>query len=157
MTAEDNKAEVRRYYEDIWNAGDLTVIDECMGPEVLAHLDGDDHVSRDRWRDVITLWRRAFPDIHHVVDRLVGEGDIVAANIRVTGTHRGILQLGSWGPWAPTGKSVNVKEANFFRLAGARWSSSGPFGIRPPSRDNSGWTRCRRLAPPPDRDIVLVC
>jgi predicted ester cyclase len=120
MTAEENKAVVRRYYEDIWNAGDLTVIDDCMGPEVLAHLDGDDHVSRDGWRDAITLWRRAFPDIHHVVDRLVGEGDIVAANIHFTGTHRGILQLGSWGPWAPTGKSVNVKEANFFRLAGGK-------------------------------------
>jgi predicted ester cyclase len=120
MTAEHNKAVVRRYYEELWNAGDLTVIDECLGPEVLAHLDGDDHVSRDGWRDVITLWRRAFPDIHHVVDRLVAEGDIVAANIRFTGTHRGILQLGSWGPWAPTGKAVDVKEANFFRLAGGK-------------------------------------
>ena len=120
MTADENKAVVRRYYEELWNAGDLTVIDECLGPEVLAHLDGDDHVSRDGWRDVITLWRRAFPDIHHVVDRLVAEGDIVAANIRFTGTHRGILQLGSWGPWAPTGKAVDVKEANFFRLAGGQ-------------------------------------
>ena len=106
MTAEENKAIVRRYYEDLWNAGDLTVIDACMGPE-----------SRDGWRDGITRWRSAFPDIHHVVDRLVAEGDIVAANIRFTGTHRGILQLGSWGPWAPTGKAVNVKEANFFRFA----------------------------------------
>jgi predicted ester cyclase len=117
MTAEGHKAVVRRYYEDLWNAGDVTVIDDCMAPEVLAHLDGDDHVSRDGWRAGVTRWRSAFPDIHHVVDHLVAEGDLVAANIRFTGTHRGILQLGSWGPWAPTGKSVDVKEANFFRFA----------------------------------------
>src|SRR5438094_7482435 len=78
------------------------------------------HNVANSWRDVITLWRSAFPDIHHVVDLLVAEGDIVAANIHFTGTHRGILQLGNWGPWAPTGKSVNVMEANFFRLAGGK-------------------------------------
>ena len=121
MTAEANKAVVLRYYEDFWNASDLTVIDGCMGPDVLAHVDGDDqHVSKDGWRGVIEQWRRAFPDIHHVVNRLVAEEDFVAANIRFTGTHRGILQLGSWGPWAPTGKSVDVKEANFFRFAGGK-------------------------------------
>jgi predicted ester cyclase len=117
MTAEENKAVVRRYYEDYWNASDLTAIDACRGPEVLAHLDEDERIGRDGWRNVITIWRRAFPDIHHVVDHLVADGDIVAARIRFTGTHRGILQLGSWGPWEPTGRAVDVKEANFFRLA----------------------------------------
>ena len=120
MSAEENKAVVRRYYEDLWNEGDLTVIEECIGPEGLAHFDEEEHVNRDLWRDVITRWRRAFPDIHHVVDHLVAEGDFVAAHIRFTGTHRGILQLGTWGPWAPAGKSVDVKEANFFRLAGGK-------------------------------------
>src|SRR5438552_1267193 len=81
MTAEENKAVVRRYYEDYWNKSDVTFIDACIGPDVLAHLDADEHVSHDGWRNVITVWRRAFPDIHHVVDRLVAEGDFVAANI----------------------------------------------------------------------------
>jgi predicted ester cyclase len=120
MSAEENKAVVRRYYEDIWNEGDLTAIEECIGPEGLAHFDGEEHVNRDHWRDVITRWRRAFPDIHHVVDHLIAEGDIAAANIRFTGTHRDVYQIGNWEPWAPTGKSVNVKEANFFRLAGGK-------------------------------------
>ena len=121
MNAAENKAVVLRYYDDFWNASDLTVIDDCMGPDVIAHVDGDDeHVSKDGWRGVITQWRKAFPDIHHVVNRLVAEGDFVAANIRFTGTHRGRLQLGNWGPWEPTGKAVDVKEANFFRFAGGK-------------------------------------
>ena len=45
---------------------------------------------------------------------------MVAANIHFTGTHRGVLQIGTWGPWAPTDKSVDVREANFFRLAGGK-------------------------------------
>ena len=45
---------------------------------------------------------------------------MVAANTRLTGTHRGVLHIGTWGPWAPSGKSVDVREANFFRLAGGK-------------------------------------
>ena len=47
MSAEENKAVVRRYYDDLWNDGDLTVIQECIGPEGLAHFDGEEHVNRD--------------------------------------------------------------------------------------------------------------
>ena len=61
-----------------------------------------------------------FPDLRYVVDHLVAEGDMVAANTRLTGTHRGVLHIGTWGPWAPTGTSVDVREANFFRLAGGK-------------------------------------
>ena len=35
MSAEENKAIVRRYFEELWNKGDLAFIEECMGPDVL--------------------------------------------------------------------------------------------------------------------------
>lgn len=31
-----------------------------------------------------------------------------------------MLHIGTWGPWEPIGKSVDVREANFFRLAGGK-------------------------------------
>ena len=117
MSAEENKAVVRRYFEELWNKGDLAFIEEYIGPDV-THSWG--HETRDQWRDAIARWRRGFPDLRYVVDELVAEGDMVAANTRLTGTHRGVLQIGTWGPWAPTGKSVDVREANFFRLAGGK-------------------------------------
>ena len=36
MSAEQNKAVVRRYFEECWNQGDLTVMEGLVGPESLA-------------------------------------------------------------------------------------------------------------------------
>ena len=117
MSAEENKAVVRRYFEELWNKGDLAFIEECLGPDV-SHAWG--HETHESWRVAVSAWLTAFPDFRYHVDELVAEGDTVAANTRLTGTHRGVLQIGTWGPWAPTGKSVDVREANFFRLAGGK-------------------------------------
>jgi predicted ester cyclase len=97
-------------------------MDEVAAPEVLAHFEmGEDvRVTPDRWRDAITGWREAFPDIRHVVDHLVAEGDTVAAHVHFTGTHRGVYHDGDLGPLKPTGRSVDVREMNFFRLVEGR-------------------------------------
>ena len=34
MSVEENKAIVRRYFEELWNNGDLAFIEECMGPDI---------------------------------------------------------------------------------------------------------------------------
>jgi predicted ester cyclase len=115
--AEANKAVVRRYYEEFWNKGDVAVVEECFAPEVL--LDGQ-YVAWTLWRNGLTAWSRAFPDIQHHVDHLIAERDLVAANIRFTGTHRGVFHQGKWGPWAPTGKAIAIREMNFFRLAAGK-------------------------------------
>ena len=114
MSAEENKAVVRRYYEQLWNTGDLALIEECFAPEV--HIQGQ-YVGWNGLRDGLSHWLTAFPDIRHQVDHLVAEGDVVAAHIHFTGTHRGVFDEENLGPWMPTGRSVNVREMNFFRLA----------------------------------------
>ena len=113
MSAEENKAVVRKYFEEFWNNGDVTVVEECFAPEVLI---GGQYQDWDAWRDGLSRWLRAFPDIHHHVDQVVAEGDIVAANVHFTGTHRGVLLIGHWGPWAPTGKVIDMREMNFYRF-----------------------------------------
>ena len=42
---------------------------------------------------------------------------MVAAHVHFTGTHRSVFHAENVGPFAPTGRSVNVQEMNFFRLA----------------------------------------
>ena len=113
MSAEQNKAVVRKWYEQIWNKGDLTLIEECFAPEV--QVQGQS-VVWNGVKDGVSYWLTAFPDFRWHVDHLVAEGDIVAAHTHFTGTHRGVFHQGRWGPWAPSGKSVEIREMNFFRL-----------------------------------------
>jgi hypothetical protein len=37
VSAEENKAVVRSWYEQIWNSGDLAAAEECFAPEVDVH------------------------------------------------------------------------------------------------------------------------
>jgi predicted ester cyclase len=115
MSAEENKAVVRRYFEEVWNQGNLAVLDEIMAPE--CPINDDEHTTREQWRDALAAWLSALPDFHYHVHHLVAEGDLVAAKSRFTGTHRGHFRLGTWADWPPTGNSVDYQEMIFFHLA----------------------------------------
>jgi hypothetical protein len=39
VSADGNRAVVRRYYEGCWNDDDLAAMDEVAAPEVLAHFE----------------------------------------------------------------------------------------------------------------------
>jgi predicted ester cyclase len=117
MSAEDNKAVVRMWYEQIWNSGDLAVIEECFAPQVQVH---GQSIDWNGVRDGVSYWHTVFPDFRWHVDHLIAEGDMVAAHVHFTGTHRSVFHAENVGPFAPTGRSVNVQEMNFFRLAAGK-------------------------------------
>src|SRR5438067_342521 len=114
MSAEENKAIVRRYFEELWNKGDLTFIEECMGPDIL-HTWG--HETHESWRVAVTAWITAFPDFQYHVDELVAEVEIVANNSHFTAAHTWDYHNATAGPWPPTGMSIDFREMSFFHLA----------------------------------------
>jgi predicted ester cyclase len=114
MSADANKAVVRRYFEECWNKGNLAALDECMGPDISF---GGEHETPESWRDALSRWLIALPDFQYHVDELVAEGDTVAANTHFTATHLGVFHHRKWGPWPPTGKSIDVREMIFCHLA----------------------------------------
>ena len=116
MSTEENKAAVRRYYEELWK-GDFAALEEYLAPQVMAF---GQQVTLDMFKDAISRHLTGFPDCQFVVEHLVAEGDIVAANTRFTGTNRGVFHFYKYGPWEPTGKSVDAREMDFFRLAGGK-------------------------------------
>ena len=117
MSAQENKAIVSRHFEDVWNKGDLAVVEEIYAPDISYQ---GEHVTRDEWEELLSPWRIGLPDLRYHLDQLVAEGDLVAANARLTGTHRGIFHYRHWGPWAPTGKSIDMRVMIFFRLAAGK-------------------------------------
>ena len=111
-TAEKNKAQFRRVYEEGLNGGNLAVADEVIDPECLDH---EAHPGGDRGpesiRALITMLRTAFPDLHFSIEHLIAEGDTVAGRLTMSGTHEGPL-MGI----PPTGHYVRQNHMHFVRF-----------------------------------------
>jgi steroid delta-isomerase-like uncharacterized protein len=111
-TAEENKAQFRRTYEELLNRGILDVADELVAPDFLNH---EAPPGRNRgpesMRGLATMLRTAFPDLHFTIEELVGEGDTVAGRVTLSGTHEGPLM-----GMPPTGRSVRQNSMHFVRF-----------------------------------------
>jgi len=71
MSTEDNKVLVRRFFEDLWNQGNLAVADALLAPEHVHHFpDGDIH-GPEGVKQLVSGLRTAFPDIHTSTDDVV--------------------------------------------------------------------------------------
>lgn len=88
MSAETNKAAIRRYIEEAWNKGNVGIIDELMAPDYKRYLTGAT-LDREGQKQRILGFRRAFPDIHLAIERMVGEGELVTFHLLMSGTHQG--------------------------------------------------------------------
>jgi steroid delta-isomerase-like uncharacterized protein len=90
---EENKAVVRRWFDEVWNQGRAEVIEELFDENGIAHGLADDPANpikgpRD-YRPFYEVFRQAFPNITVVVEDMVAEGDKVAARCSVRGQHEG--------------------------------------------------------------------
>ena len=104
MSAENNKAVVRRVFEEVINKGNLNVADELIFSDYDYRSPGSpESRGPEGFKQLITMYRTAFPDLHLDVDELIAEGDTVVARWTGRGTHQAEL-MGI----APTGKQVTV-------------------------------------------------
>ncbi len=89
MSAEDNKAKVRRYLEDGLGKGDLSVVEDLIAPDEIVHAYPSDHYQGgiESAKEFITTTRTAFQDIHITVDLQIAEGDLVATRWTGRGMH----------------------------------------------------------------------
>lgn len=112
MSTEDNKAKVRQIIEEVWNGGNLAVLDELVAPTCVFHDPNTTFHGPEGIKHYVMMYRMAFPDLQFTVNDLIGEGDKVVIRWMVTGTHKGQLQ-----GMAPTGKVVRVTGIVISRLA----------------------------------------
>jgi steroid delta-isomerase-like uncharacterized protein len=84
---------VHAWFQEIWNDGDDAAIDRLMAPQAVFHglpsPDGRPIVGPAEFKPFFQTFRRAFPNIHVSIARVVTEGDMVAAHCHVTGAHLG--------------------------------------------------------------------
>ena len=88
MSAE-NKALVRRWFEEVWNQGRAEAIDEMLASHAVVHGLGTTGPGPAGFKPFHAAYRDAFPNVTIQLHDLVAEGNIVAARWSGTGTHRG--------------------------------------------------------------------
>ena len=111
MSAEENKALIRRWGE-LWNAGDAAAIAALVTPDYVRHdPNGPEVRGPNAERQLVELYRAAFPDLRFTIEHLVAEGDLVVAHLTVRGTHRGEL-LGI----PPTGTPLTRAAIELYRI-----------------------------------------
>jgi len=104
MSLQQNKATVRRLWEEIWNQNKLAVCDEIFDEIYAAHEKG-----------FVPALRSAFPDLQFTVEDLIAEGDKVVTRFRFAATHQGEF-MGVAG----TGKAVALTGMWIHRLEQGR-------------------------------------
>ena len=129
MSAEDNKAIARRSFDEIWNKGNLAVVDEVTAANYVAHdPTSPDLKGPEGLKQFVNLYRAAFPDIRLTVEDQIAEGDQVVSRWTARGTHKGELQ-----GIPPTGKQGTVTGITITRYAGGKaveaWTNWDTLGL----------------------------
>ena len=118
MSAEENKALVRREQGELWNhTGNLDAAEELFVP-------GQAEAAKQEAAD----FRRGFPDVVSTIADLIAEGNKVAARWRSRATHQG-----DYMGIAPTGKEVKFTGISFYRIEAGRiaesWNEEDELGL----------------------------
>lgn len=89
--SEENKALVRRWFEEVWNKGRAEAIDEMLNAEGVVHGLADNETMRGTgdFKKFHAAYLGAFPGMEVIVEDMVAEGDKVATRCRVRGQHQG--------------------------------------------------------------------
>ena len=92
--SEVNKDLARRMAEEIWNKGNLALVDEMFAQQYVYRnpMLPEGLMGPKAYKDLVTAYRTAFPDFHVTIDDLVAENDKIVARWTVHGTHKSVLQ-----------------------------------------------------------------
>src|SRR6476620_6386225 len=105
MLPAENKIVITRFVAEVINQGHLQRADDLVAVDFLEldPLPGQ-RQGREGLKQVIGAFRTAFPDIHWVIEEMIGEGEKVFSRFTWEGTHRG-----EFFGIPTTGKQIKVK------------------------------------------------
>lgn len=107
---------VRRFYEEIWNRGNLAAIPDICHPELAFRGSlGDIKHGHEGFAEYVRYVRGALGDYRCHIEETVTEGNRVFAKMSFVGSHQGEF-LG----YAPTGKTLTWAGAALFTIEADR-------------------------------------
>ena len=130
ISVDDNKALVRRFYEEVWDRGNTDFAFQVFADDYVRHdlRPTDALPGPEGQKKIADDFRAAFPDLRFLVDLIVGEDDYVAARWTATGTHSG-----RWGAVEPTGSQATFSGVNIYRFENGKvaeiWNHRDDLGL----------------------------
>jgi predicted ester cyclase len=115
MPVEENKALIRRWYDEVWVGRNPDAIDALYAPTWVGHFAGAHLPDPATHKRVAAMFNAGFPDARYTVDDLFAESDRVGSLVTIRATH-----LGEWRGLAPTGRPVTWTNMNIHRVAGGQ-------------------------------------
>lgn len=129
MSASDNKANTRRFFEAI-NARDFDIIDELISEDFVEHegFPGLPTTGPKAVQAAMEMFTGAFPDIQFAPEDMFAKGDKVAIRGTISGTN-----TGEFMGMPPTGKSISIGFIDILEIhddqATAHWGQTDQMAM----------------------------
>jgi steroid delta-isomerase-like uncharacterized protein len=128
--SEENKALVRRSFEEVFNEGNLDAVEEIFAPDYVLHdptspeeIRGTEGISQ-----YVSMYRTAFLDLQQTIEEQIAEGEKVATRLTGRGTHQGELMGIS-----PTSNRIEAPGIVINRISGGKiaegWANYDAMGM----------------------------
>lgn len=129
MSTEENKAILRRFFEEVGYKGNIAAADELFAADVVDHTAPPGQAAGlEGVKHNLSMFRTAFPDVHLAIEDMIAEGDRVVARYTARAT-----QIGEFFGIPATGKQVNVTGISISRIAGGKiveqWGNQDDLGM----------------------------
>ena len=145
MSTVQGKSIIHRVLDEAFTQGNLAVVDELVAPDSISHhMSWGMPANRMGLKQLIAIFRTAFPDLHCTIEDEISQGDKVAAHWMMRGTHKGQF-LGN----LPTNKPIAVQGLVYARIESEQVLESWIMV------DQMGILQQLGLVPPPRSTAVL--
>jgi len=124
LSPEENNTIAVRFFEEAWNNGNFAVLDELTTPDTLDHstLHGQTEKGTESFRQIISMFRTGFADIHLTIEDEIYTGDRAGHRWTLRGT-----QTAPFMGIPPTNTKVEFSGTTIVRMEDGklaeRWSN----------------------------------
>jgi steroid delta-isomerase-like uncharacterized protein len=130
MATEQDKALIRRFIEEIFNQGNLSLADEILAPNFVEHEQLPPGIPNDREgvKVLAGMLRSAFPDFKATIEDILADGDKVVIRMTWTGTHKDEFM-----GLPATGKRMSIGVIDIIRVVNGKgiehWGQMDAMGM----------------------------
>jgi steroid delta-isomerase-like uncharacterized protein len=128
MSMEENKAIVRRFFEEGPSKGNISAADDLLSPDFAMHVPLPASPGVEGINEVITACRAAFEHLNVTVEDMIAEGNTVAARFTARGVHKG-----NFMDLPATGKPITMTGIEIFRIKDGKivelWGEANLLGL----------------------------